>query len=136
MGRMQDAMLRALTRRKERLLDEGDSHVRPLVTTTTTTNPMGEEETTLALGDPIPAWISFQNGTERVQSGRLEQDQAGVVQVAYGDAQTASLDAADRLAYQGEVLHVHSLTNMSQQDVLVELTVTRTGEDAPEEVAA
>ena len=131
---MQDAMLRALTRRKKRLLDEGDTTVRPLVTTTIL-NPMGEEEEVPALGNPISAWISFQNGTERVQSGRLEQDQGGVVQVAYSDAQTASLDAADRLAYRGEILHVHSLTNMSQQDVLMELTVTRTGEDAPEEGA-
>lgn len=111
-----------------------NAEVRPVVKQKTGTNPVGEPIYEKTLGDPLSAFVRFETGQEReagqerVENGRLQQNQAGVVQVDYTAAQNASLDASSTLEHEGRKLFVHSTQDLHQAGEILELSVTRTEE--------
>jgi len=111
-----------------------NAEVRPVVKQKTGTNPVGEPIYEKVPGDPLSALVRFETGQERVENGRLQQDQAGVVQVDYTAAQDASLGASSTLEHENEKLFVHSTRDLHQAGEILELSVTRAGEAVGEEV--
>lgn len=107
--------------------EQFNAEVRPVVTTTT--YEYGEEVTTEELGDPLPCWIDFRSGAERIEGGGLEQDQSGVVQLDYAAAREAGIGADDTLEHRGERLYCHSTKDLHQAGEILEVTVTRTSEE-------
>lgn len=128
MTKLEGQMAVAVKRRREKLI-EGSSTPVYVMTGSESETEIGERVTTYTVGEPMDAWVSFETGSERIRHGRQEEDQAGLVQVGYGDAQSLSLSARSRLAYQGEVLHVHSTRDLHEVGEIMELSVTRTGEE-------
>lgn len=125
MSAMRDAIRTAVLKRREELVTS-DTQVRPFVETTTVL-PNGEEITEYQPGAPMDAFVDVETGAESVRNGRLESEQAIMVEFDYDVAQDRQIDATSRLALGDQVLYVHATRDLHQVGLILECTCTARG---------
>ena len=93
---------------------------------TETESEIGSVETTWTEGTELKAMVSPQSAEEVIRSGRIEAEQAVIVELDYAEAKAEGLDAEGRLKWRGKTLHIHGTEDVHSAGEIMRLTCTQT----------
>jgi len=89
----------------------------------TTTNSIGETETTYSVDRTVPAGVEILVGSENRVAGRDEE--SATVRVRMREDAASGLTRGSRLRYKGDDLQVHALREMGRRKRFVEIETSR-----------
>ena len=121
MNAILDSMEDVFALRKEQFTDQVI-----VMEKTETESEIGSIETTWTEDTKLKAMVSPQSAEEVIRSGRIEAEQAVVVELDYAEATAEGLDAEGRLKWRGKTLHVHGTEDVHSAGEIMRLTCTQT----------